>query len=108
MCREVRFDIEGEDDQESYFKAMANAPIVIADGEEDIDIEYDSDGYPMVPESSKVIDPLPSCDHSAIDYPSFNRNFYIEHADITALSNLEVKELKRTLGLKVNNLHVFS
>ncbi len=98
----MRYDIEGEDDQESYFKAMANAPIVVADGDEDIELEYDSDGYPMVPERSKVIDPLPPCDHSAIDYPSFNRNFYIEHAEITALSNSEVKELKRKLGLKVS------
>ena len=62
----VRFDIDGEDDQESYFTAMANAPIVVAEGDDDIEIDYDSDGYPIVPERSKVIDPLPPLDHSAV------------------------------------------
>ncbi|XP_064401844.1 ATP-dependent RNA helicase DDX42-like [Halichondria panicea] len=97
----VRFDIDGEDDQESYFTAMANAPIVVAEGDDDIEIDYDSDGYPIIPERSKVIDPLPPLDHSAVEYRAFNRNFYTEHPDITALSNSEVKELKKTLGLKV-------
>lgn len=40
--------------QESYFKAMANAPIVVAEGEEELEVDYDSDGYPILPERSKV------------------------------------------------------
>ena len=40
--------------QESYFKAMANAPIVVTEGEEDLEVDYDSDGYPILPERSKV------------------------------------------------------
>ena len=72
--------------QESYFKAMANAPIVVAEGEEELEVDYDSDGYPILPERSKVrydslyfddvltwsfqhvqvIDPLPPIDHSAV------------------------------------------
>ena len=36
-----------------------------------------------------------------IDYPSFNRNFYEEHPEITALSKQEVIELKKKLGIKV-------
>ena len=40
--------------QESYFKAMANAPIVVAEGDEDIELDYDSDGYPIVPDRAKV------------------------------------------------------
>lgn len=52
--RAIRDDIEAEDDHESYFKAVANAPIVVGEGEEDIELEYDSDGNPVVPEKSKV------------------------------------------------------
>lgn len=33
---------------------MANAPIVITDGDEDIEYEYDSDGNPIVPDRAKV------------------------------------------------------
>ena len=40
--------------QETYFKAMANAPIVVAEGDEDIEVEYDSDGYPIIPDRAKV------------------------------------------------------
>ena len=40
--------------KESYFKAMANAPIVILDDENEQDIDYDSDGNPIIPESAKV------------------------------------------------------
>ena len=69
---------------------MANAPIVVAEGEEDLEVDYDSDGYPILPERSKVrynfplgysisllssviittqvIDPLPPIDHSAVSH----------------------------------------
>lgn len=50
--------------QESYFKARANAPIVVE--EDDAEVDYDSDGYPIISERSKVIDPLPPVDHSAV------------------------------------------
>ena len=69
----MRYDIEAEDDHESYFKAMANAPIVITGEDDDVDMEYDSDGYPIVPERSKVIDPLPPLDHSAVSDVCFSR-----------------------------------
>ena len=36
-----------------------------------------------------------------IEYSSFNRDFYEEHSDIASLSNQEVVELKKKLGLKV-------
>ena len=49
---------------------MANAPIVVAEGDEEIEVEYDSDGNPMVSEKSKVIDPLPPVDHSAVSISS--------------------------------------
>ena len=50
--------------QESYFKARANAPIIVED--EEAEVDYDSDGYPIISERSKVIDPLPPIDHSAV------------------------------------------
>lgn len=49
---------------------MANAPIVVAEGDEELEVEYDSDGNPMVSERSKVIDPLPPVDHSAVSVVS--------------------------------------
>ena len=45
---------------------MANAPILVADGDEEIEVDYDSDGFPIPSESAKVIDPLPPIDHSAV------------------------------------------
>lgn len=33
---------------------MANAPIVILNEENEQDIDYDSDGNPIIPESAKV------------------------------------------------------
>ena len=49
---------------------MANAPILVAEGDEDIEVDYDSDGFPIPSESSKVIDPLPPIDHSAVSVRS--------------------------------------
>ena len=37
-----------------------------------------------------------------IDYGSFGKYFYEEHEDITKLTEQEVRELKKKLGLKVN------
>jgi ATP-dependent RNA helicase DDX42 len=45
---------------------MANAPIIVADGDDELEVEYDSDGNPVFSESSKVIDPLPPVDHSSV------------------------------------------
>lgn len=33
----------------------------------------------------QVIDPLPDVDHSQIQYPVFNKNFYEEHEDIKSV-----------------------
>ena len=49
----------------------------------------------------KIIDPLPPIDHSDIDYEPFERNFYQEHEEIKALTNDQVDELRRTLGIRV-------
>ena len=47
---------------------MANAPILVAEGDEEIEVDYDSDGFPIPSESARVIDPLPPIDHSAVSY----------------------------------------
>lgn len=45
---------------------MANAPIVVAEGDEELEVDYDSDGNPIFSDRLKVIDPLPPLDHSAV------------------------------------------
>ena len=37
-----------------------------------------------------------------IDYASFGKDFYVEHEDIAKLTDQEVRDLKRKLGLKVS------
>ena len=49
----------------------------------------------------QIIDPLPPIDHSEIDYTPFEKNFYIEPPDISALDTNQVNELRRTLGIRV-------
>lgn len=96
-----RDDIEDEDDHESYFNYVKNAPVVAYPDDEE-EIEYDSDGNPIAPEKSKIIVPLPAVDHSEIDYPIFEKNFYIEHEEIAKLTEREVQDLRRKLGMKVS------
>jgi len=96
-----RDDIEDEDDQESYYNYMKNAPVV-AYPDDDEELEYDSDGNPIAPEKSKIIIPLPAVDHSEIDYPAFEKNFYIQHEEISKLTAHEVQDLRRKLGVKVS------
>jgi len=98
--KEKRLDVDDEDDQESYFNARKDIPLIPYPDDED-EIEYDSDGNPLPPEKSKIIVPLPSVDHSEIIYPAFNSNFYDEHEDIKSLTQLEVNGLRKVLGVKV-------
>ena len=46
-------DVDNEDDQESYFKARKDLPLIAYPDEEE-EMEYDSDGNPIPPERSKV------------------------------------------------------
>eukprot|EP00795_Rhopilema_esculentum_P014288 gene14288-5323_t len=95
-----RTDIDDEDDQESYFNAVKDGLIVPYPDDEDL-WDYDSDGNPIPPEKSKMIEPLPPIDHSEIDYKNFDRNFYEEHSEIAALSRSDVEALRKKLGIKV-------
>lgn len=98
----IRDDIEGEDDEETYYRYVAENPNFGKDEESDNeDLEYDQDGNPIAPKKSKYIDPLPPLDHSTINYEPFEKNFYNEHTDIEQLSSEKVDELRDTLGIKV-------
>ncbi|CAH1238200.1 DDX42 [Branchiostoma lanceolatum] len=101
--KEERFDIDEMDDQESYFKYMEENPLAGVNPDDDDPIlEYDEDGNPIVPEKSKIIDPLPPIDHSEIEYQNFEKNFYEEHSDISKLSPAEVNELRRKLDIRIS------
>ncbi|XP_057572007.1 ATP-dependent RNA helicase DDX42 isoform X1 [Hippopotamus amphibius kiboko] len=98
----IRDDIEEEDDQEAYFRYMAENPTAgVVQEEEEDNLEYDSDGNPIAP-SKKIIDPLPPIDHSEIDYPPFEKNFYNEHEEITNLTPQQLIDLRHKLNLRVS------
>ncbi|XP_017806354.1 ATP-dependent RNA helicase DDX42 isoform X2 [Papio anubis] len=69
--------------------------------EEEDNLEYDSDGNPIAP-TKKIIDPLPPIDHSEIDYPPFEKNFYNEHEEITNLTPQQLIDLRHKLNLRVS------
>ncbi|XP_029429535.1 ATP-dependent RNA helicase DDX42 [Rhinatrema bivittatum] len=99
----IRDDIEEEDDQEAYFRYMAENPTagIIPEEEEDT-LEYDSDGNPIASTAKKVIDPLPPIDHTEIEYPPFEKNFYQEHEEISSLTPQQMIELRHKLNLRVS------
>ncbi|XP_068435462.1 ATP-dependent RNA helicase DDX42 [Clinocottus analis] len=99
----IRDDIEEEDEQEAYFRYMAENPTAgLSLEEEDENIDYDSDGNPIAPITKKIILPLPPIDHSEIDYPPFVKNFYIEHEELTVLTAVQELELRHKLNLRVS------
>uniref|UniRef100_A0A8C7NMC8 RNA helicase n=1 Tax=Oncorhynchus mykiss TaxID=8022 RepID=A0A8C7NMC8_ONCMY len=99
----IRDDIEEEDEQEAYFRYMAENPTAgLTAEDEDENIDYDSDGNPIPPTTKKIIMPLPPMDHSEIDYPPFERNFYNEHEELLSLTGTEVFELRHKLNLRVS------
>nr|XP_040046597.1 ATP-dependent RNA helicase DDX42 [Gasterosteus aculeatus aculeatus] len=99
----IRDDIEEEDEQEAYFRYMAENPTAgLSLEEEDENIDYDSDGNPIAPAAKKIILPLPPIDHSEIDYPPFEKNFYNEHEELSNLTETQVLELRHKLNLRVS------
>ncbi|CAD6188235.1 unnamed protein product [Caenorhabditis auriculariae] len=97
-----RADIDEEDMQESYFKYMEEHKERL--GAEEEEYEYDEDGN-IVWTWKKVIDPLPTIDHSQIDYAPFPKNFYVEHEDIARLHLMDVIKLREKLSLRVGGLN---
>ncbi|KAK1799358.1 hypothetical protein P4O66_007594 [Electrophorus voltai] len=99
----IRDDIEEEDEQEAYFRYMAENPTAgLTQEEEEENVDYDSDGNPIAPTTKKIILPLPPIDHSEIDYPPFEKNFYIEHEELNTLTGTQVVELRQKLNLRVS------
>lgn len=100
----VRNDLEEEDVEESYYRYMEENPNAgLAPQDDDYpEIEYDEDGNPIAPDKKKIIDPLPSMDHSQIEYKPFTKVFYEEHVDIESLTNSQVSELRKTLDITVS------
>ncbi|TSQ23930.1 ATP-dependent RNA helicase DDX42 [Bagarius yarrelli] len=99
----IRDDIEEEDEQEAYFRYMAENPTAgLIQEEEEENVEYDSDGNPIAPITKKIILPLPPIDHSEIDYPPFEKNFYNEHEELNSLTGTQVLELRHKLNLRVS------
>ncbi|KAM6914313.1 ATP-dependent RNA helicase DDX42 [Lycodopsis pacificus] len=99
----IRDDIEEEDEQEAYFRYMAENPTAgLSLEEEDENIDYDSDGNPIAPTTKKIILPLPPIDHSEIDYPPFEKNFFNEHEELINLTGTQVLELRHKLNLRVS------
>ncbi|XP_043956119.1 ATP-dependent RNA helicase DDX42 [Gambusia affinis] len=99
----IRDDIEEEDEQEAYFRYMAENPTAgLTQEEEEENIDYDSDGNPIPSTTKKIILPLPPIDHSEIDYPPFEKNFYIEHEELSILNGSQVLELRQKLNLRVS------
>ncbi|XP_034937557.1 ATP-dependent RNA helicase DDX42 [Chelonus insularis] len=97
-----RQDIDGEDDEESYYRYMEENPTAgLQQEESDPEVEYDEDGNPIAGIKKKDIDPLPPIDHSEIEYEAFEKNFYNVHEDIANLNKEQVDELRKTLGIKV-------
>uniref|UniRef100_A0AAQ5Y0S5 ATP-dependent RNA helicase DDX42 n=1 Tax=Amphiprion ocellaris TaxID=80972 RepID=A0AAQ5Y0S5_AMPOC len=101
--RGIRDDIEEEDEQEAYFRYMAENPTAgLTQEEEEENIDYDSDGNPIASTTKKIIMPLPPIDHSEIDYPPFEKNFYNEHEELSSLTGTQVLELRQKLNLRVS------
>lgn len=101
--RGTRGDIDEEDDEESYYRYMEENPLAgTADDGSDAEIEYDEDGNPIAPPKKKFIDPLPPIDHSEIIYDPFEKNFYTPHENIETLSDEQVEDLKKSLGVKIS------
>lgn len=93
----VRADIEDEDDLEAYLQYVEDHK---DDKEEEDFDEYDEDGNLIY--KAKVFELLPFIDHTQVSYPAFERDFYTEHTEITALTGDQVVGLRRKLGITVS------
>lgn len=99
----VRADIDDMDDEESYYKYMEENPMAgVVDENSGDELEYDEDGNPIPPMKKKFIDPLPPIDHSEITYTPFEKNFYVIHDEISALSRNQINDLRHKLGIRVS------
>lgn len=112
----IRQDIEDEDDHETLFRHLKERDakekgVNVKDLDSDDDdvfrpdrvveskeeeLEYDEDGNPIV--RKKTIGPIAPLDHTKIEYPEFNKDFYSEHAETKGLTEEQVKEMRKKEG----------
>lgn len=98
----VRADIDDMDDEESYYKYLEDNPMAgLGEDNSGDELEYDEDGNPIAPPKKRTIDPLPTIDHSLIEYKPFEKNFYVIHEEIAKLTKVQKDELRHKLGIKV-------
>ena len=100
----INYKLYGREVNYFYQKWLEENPNAgrIGDDDDDLPIDYDEDGNPIAPPKSKHIDPLAAIDHSQIEYKSFEKSFYEEHADILGLSPIQVIDLQQKLGIRVS------
>ncbi len=52
----------------------------------------------------QIIDPLPTIDHSEIEYEPFNKNFFEVPDEVERLGFLELQDLRNKLGIRVSEI----
>ncbi|KGN52865.1 DEAD-box ATP-dependent RNA helicase 24 [Cucumis sativus] len=116
-------DDDEEDPMESFLRAKKDVGLTLAadalhagyDSDEEVYaaakavdagmVEYDSDDNMLIVEKKKI-EPIPSLDHSSIDYEPFNKDFYEEKASISGMSEEEVSEYRKSLAIRVSGFDV--
>ncbi|KAK3034627.1 hypothetical protein RJ639_033582 [Escallonia herrerae] len=114
---------EEEDPMESYLRAKKDVGLTLAsdalragyDSDEEVYaaakavdagmVEYDSEDNPILLEKKKI-EPIPALDHSLIDYEPFNKDFYEEKPTISGMSEQDVAEYRKSLGIRVTGFDV--
>ncbi|CAI5503684.1 unnamed protein product [Closterium sp. Naga37s-1] len=90
--------------------AAAAAAAGAAGGAAGSALEYDSDDNPIVADSvtslKSKMDALGHVDHSAIEYDEFEKDFYQEHPDVTAMSAADVAARLAALSIRTSGFDV--
>ncbi|TPX49814.1 hypothetical protein SeLEV6574_g01255 [Synchytrium endobioticum] len=123
-----RDELEEDDNVDSYIKFMKAKGVEVGKGGAELqprdpdDIDSDEEVYraaaeidarndvaagiarvdPNTGEKRKDIDPLPPVDHSKIEYPEIEKNFYEQHPEIAALSADKVKDIRKSFNLWIS------
>ncbi|KAG1338805.1 DEAD-box ATP-dependent RNA helicase 24 [Cocos nucifera] len=116
-------DDEEDDPVESFLRAKKDVGLTLAsealragyDSDEEVYaaakavdagmLEYDSDDNPIVVDKKKI-EPIPALDHSAIEYESFNKDFYEENPSISGMSEQDVTEYRKSLAIRTSGFDV--
>ncbi|CAO3615798.1 unnamed protein product [Mucor fragilis] len=92
------YDENANSDDEVYATAAAvDAQLQQLEYDSDQDTSNSNNTAPV----KKEIEPLARVDHDTVDYIDIEKNFYEEHADITALDDAQVQKIRAELGLHV-------